>query len=104
MYWITWGRVGIYAGYGTDGEQKLTELSANQFFGEMGLLEGEARSATAVVLEDGTTLETIGPEGLQALFARNPSEVWMILDHTAQRLRRLTEDYNKARLELADLN
>ncbi len=100
MYEVNFGRVGVFANYGTDREQKLTELSANQFFGEMGLLEGEPRSATVVVLEDNTTLETIGMEDLRELFRRNPSEVWMILDHTARRLRTLTEDYFRMQREL----
>ena len=59
MYDIHWGRVGIYTGYGTDDEQKLTELAANSFFGEMGMISKEPRSATAVAIDDQTTLEII---------------------------------------------
>ena len=39
MYNILWGRVAVYSGYGTPREQKLAELGANDFFGEMELLD-----------------------------------------------------------------
>ena len=45
MYDIHWGRVGIYSDYGTPDQRKLTELSVNEFFGEMGMLCGDPRSA-----------------------------------------------------------
>ena len=103
MYRIHYGRVGVYAAYGTDDELKLTELAANQFFGELGVLDGEPRSATVVVLDDNTTLEAIYPEDLEALFRRNPSEIAMILEHTSGRLRKLTEDYTKVCREISEL-
>ena len=40
MYDIRLGRVGIYANYGTKEEKLLTELTKDQFFGEMGIIEG----------------------------------------------------------------
>ena len=52
MYDIRHGRVGIYANYGTKEEKLLTELTKDQFFGEMGIIEGYPRSATAVALGD----------------------------------------------------
>ena len=103
MYRIHWGRVGIFAGYGTDGERKLTELGVDQFFGTMGMLDGKARSATAVALDADTTLERIGPEDIQALFRENPNVVWMILEHIALRLRHLTQDYIGVCREIAAL-
>ena len=103
MYRIHYGRVGVYAAYGTDDELKLTELAANQFFGELGVLDGEPRSATVVILDDNTTLEAIYPEDLEALFRRNPSEIAMILEHTSGRLRKLTEDYTKVCREISEL-
>lgn len=96
MYDIHWGRVGIYTGYGTDKERKLTELYPNSFFGEAGMISGEPRSATAVALEDNTTVETILPEDLTELFEKNPAKVYMILQHVSARLRKLTEQYMNA--------
>ena len=59
MYDIRQGRVGIYANYGTKEEKLLTELSKDQFFGEMGIIEGYPRSATAVAMGDVTELTVI---------------------------------------------
>ena len=96
MYQIQTGSVGIYRAYGTEKSAKLTTLYTNQFFGEMGLVAHELRSATAVVEEDGTELECIRAEDLQTLFKENPMKVDMILSHLANRLRRLTVDFAKA--------
>ncbi len=96
MYDLHWGSVGIYSGYGTEYEKLLTEVQPNEFFGEMGMIEGEPRSATAVVLENGTVLETIYEEDLAKLFEINPAKVFMVLSHLSNRLRKLTVDYLNA--------
>ena len=101
MYAVEAGAVGIYTNYGTSLEKKLTDLYANSFFGEMSLLDMEARSATAVAEEDGTVVEIIRPEDLEKLFRSNPLKVDMILSHLSNRLRRLTKDYAKACEEAA---
>ncbi len=96
MYAIQYGSVGIYVNFGTPAQKKLTTLFASKFFGEMGLLENEKRSATAVVEEDDTDLEIIQAGDLKKLFENNPAEVYMILSHLADRLRKLTQDYEEA--------
>ena len=96
MYAIYGGSVGIYVNYGTAQENKLTQLYSDAFFGEMGLIGEEKRSATAVVEEDGTVLECIREEDLEALFKSNPVKIDMILSHLSHRLRRLTLDYVEA--------
>ena len=102
MYAIHWGTVGIFTGYGTPEEKKLTELTTNQFFGEMGMIQGEPRSATAVVLNDKATLEMIGSDDLAKLFQENPLKVEMILKHLSYRLRRLTQSYTDVCAKLAE--
>ena len=101
MFAVHGGSVGIYTNYGTTLEKKLTSLYANSFFGEMGMLDKEPRSATAVAEEDGAIIEVIRPEDLEDLFRTNPIEVDMILCHLSNRLRRLTKDYVKACNEAA---
>ena len=96
MYDIHYGKVGIYRDYATPSEKLLTELFPNQFFGEMGMICSDPRSATAITLEDETTIETIQPTDLYDLFEQNPPKVHMILSHLSGRLRRLTKDYLKA--------
>ena len=59
MYDIRVGTVGIYANYGTKEEKLLTELTKDQFFGEMGIIEGYPRSATAVAMGDMTELTAL---------------------------------------------
>lgn len=93
MYAIHWGRVGIYTDYGTPAQQMLAELTPGQFFGEMGMIENEPRSATAVVTEPDTKLEIITPDGLKELFEKNPGKVDEILRVLSYRLRKLTKDY-----------
>lgn len=96
MYDIHYGSVGIYTAYGTPDETKIAQLGANQFFGEMGLVAGEPRSATAVTLADNTTLEVIDMDELRALMEKNPPEVWAIVSHLSGRLRKLTRDFMDA--------
>lgn len=101
MYAIHGGSVGIYTNYGNALEKQLTRLYSGTFFGEMGMIDQEPRSATAVVAEDETILERIGPDDLEKLFETNPMEVDMIMRHLSKRLRRLTADYAAACEEAA---
>ena len=96
MYDIHFGSVGIFAGYGTENEKKLTELKADDFFGEMGMIEGYPRSATAVALEDDTKVEVITAENFGLYFHQKPAKVLMIMQHMSQRIRGLTKDYLEA--------
>ncbi len=93
MYDIHYGEVGIYKNYGTPKEKLLSKLLMNRFFGEMALLEDCPRSATAVVMQDETTLEVINAEYMRELFSKNPPKIEMILSYLSYRLRRLTGDY-----------
>lgn len=93
MYAVHGGRVSIYSDYGTVNQQKLTDLVSGDFFGEMGMLSQEVRSATAVADEDGTYVEIITEDGLENLFKTNPREVDNILRHISRRLRKLTDSY-----------
>lgn len=103
MYDIHFGRVGIYSNYGTPDQKEITVLYPNKFFGEMGMIDNETRSATAVTLDDETTIETIDAEDLTELMKQNPPKVNMILMHLSNRLRNLTRDYTKVCKEIADL-
>ena len=103
MYDVHFGRVGIYTGYGTPEQKEITVLYPNKFFGEMGMIDNEPRSATAVTLDNDTTIETIYPEDLAALMEQNPVKVNMILMHLSHRLRALTNDYMRVCKELCEL-
>ena len=88
--------MGIYANYGTPEEKLLTTLEPECFFGEMGMIEGRLRSATAVALEKDTRLEVITPESFDAYFKENPAKVLLIMQNMSHRIRELTRDYLEA--------
>ena len=93
MYDVLWGKVGIYANYGTPEEKLLTTLETEQFFGEMGMIEGLPRSATAVALTNDTKVRIITPETFQELFQKSPARVLMVIMNMSRRIRELTIDY-----------
>ena len=93
MYDILWGRVGVYTGYGTPEEKKLAELKEEDFFGEMGLLDGSPRSATVVSLSDDTRLNVITEGDFQEYFRAKPAKVFLIMQQLSQKLRKTTQDY-----------
>ena len=93
MYDIHWGRVGVYAEYGTANEKKLAELYPGDFFGEMGLLEQSPRSATVVALEDSTQVSAIMESDFREFFEQNPAKVFTIMQTLSQKLRRTTQEY-----------
>lgn len=103
MYDIIGGTVGIYASYGKADEKLLTKLDADTFFGEMGMIDKELRSATAVALEYDTYIEKIFPEDLGEIFERRPAKILMILQHLSARLRKLTIDYLTACKTASDI-
>ncbi len=96
MYDIHYGNVGIYKGYGTADEKLIAKLMQDEFFGELGMIDGVKRSGTAVVLSDDTMVEIITPADLKDLFAKNPPKVEMVLEHVSYRLRKLTKEYMSA--------
>ena len=93
MYDIRMGTVGIYANYGTKEEKLLTELSKDQFFGEMGIIEGYPRSATAVAMGDMTELTVIPKEEFENYCKENPEKTLLIMKHMSARIRDLTQNY-----------
>ena len=93
LYDIRWGKVGIFANYGTDAESLLTQLRPEEFFGEMGLLSHQPRSATAVALEDNTQVQLISEEVFSEYLQERPAKVLMIMTHLSSRIRKLTKDY-----------
>lgn len=93
MYYVRSGRVGIYSQYGTEGAKLLTALEPGSFFGEMGMVRGFPRSATAVALLPGTEIETVTWETLSGYFHTEPAKVVGIMQQMANRIAELTDDY-----------
>src|SRR5437762_12775832 len=87
MYLIERGKVRISV-QGTDGrEMTLTELSRGDFFGEMALLDGQRRSADAIVAED-ARLAVLSREHFLSFLRSSPDIALEMLTALANRLRR----------------
>jgi CRP-like cAMP-binding protein len=89
------GKVGVYVGYGTDGEQKLTDISSGHIVGEMALIDAFPRSATVVALED-SELNEVSVDEVRAYFQGSPDKIKFIFGELGERLKRLTDDYKDA--------
>ena len=93
MYILHGGIVGMYEDYGKSFSQRIVELMSVSFFGEMGLVYDDPRTATAVAESDGTRVEIISKKGLEALAVACPVKVEMILRNLSYRLRKLNVDF-----------
>ena len=90
MYLIEHGKVRICV-RATDGhEVTLTELERGDFFGEMALLDGQHRSADAIVAED-ARLAVLSREHFLSFVRSNPNVALEMLTALANRLRHTDE-------------
>ncbi|MBQ3902797.1 MAG: cyclic nucleotide-binding domain-containing protein [Lachnospiraceae bacterium] len=92
MYLILEGEVDFYLGY--SGKQKLLIGSAKKgdIFGEMAVLDNEARSATAVASSD-VELQPVTVDDLPAFLKENPKVAMILLKNLSGRIREKTSDY-----------
>ena len=93
MYLIRWGSVGVYKDYGTPRQRQLATLVQGDYFGEMGLLDREPRSATIVTLDHQTVLDHIGEDEFAEFLYDNPAKVQDILTQLCHKLRHATQEY-----------
>lgn len=96
MYDIAKGKVGVFADYETERVHQLAELKVGDFLGEMGMIEVYPRSATAVALEDDTTLNEIGENELNVYFRDKPEKLLKIMKQVSARIRETDEKYLNA--------
>jgi CRP/FNR family cyclic AMP-dependent transcriptional regulator len=90
MYLIEGGRVRIHI-RDEDGEDvTLAELARGDFFGEMAILDGKPRSASATVTED-ARLAVLSREHFHQHVSRNPDLALEMLGAITERLRRTDE-------------
>ncbi|SCW64755.1 Cyclic nucleotide-binding domain-containing protein [Ruminococcaceae bacterium YRB3002] len=103
MYILHNGTVGMYNDYRRKEETKIAEFNAVAFFGEMGIISDEPRSATAVAEVGDTVVEAISPEDLENIFRSCPGKIELILRHLSYRLRRLNIDFLDTCKEITEL-
>jgi len=84
MYIITSGRIGISLNH--DKNNYISELEAGESFGEMNLLDGLPRSATALAIEN-TEVLTLSKSNLRGLILSYPEISLGILRTLSLRLR-----------------
>ena len=96
MFEIQSGQIGIYANYKTPKEKQLAVFGKGETFGEMGLIENEPRSATAVALEDQTEVEEINAAEFSDYFEEKPVQVFLLVKQLSHRLRETTKNYEEA--------
>jgi CRP/FNR family cyclic AMP-dependent transcriptional regulator len=90
MYIIEHGKVRICVQAIDGREVTLTELGRGDFFGEMALLDGQRRSADAVVAED-ARLALLSREHFLSFMRSNPDVALEMLTALANRLRHTDE-------------
>ncbi len=95
VYEICRGRVGIFLDYETENQKMIADLSDGQFFGEMGVIEGSPRSATAVSLADGTLLRPVTEDELPAFLRENPDRLLALMRQLSARTRERTLQYHE---------
>ena len=96
MYCVRLGKVGIYDAYGEPGQKLLTELGSGGFFGEMGMVRGFPRSATAVAAAPDTEVEIITWDALSLILRDTPSKVIQIMQQLSTRLQDMSDKYIEA--------
>ena len=90
MYLIERGKVRICVRTMVGHQVTLAELGRGDFFGEMALLDGQSRSADAVVVED-ATLAVLSREHFLSFMRSSPNVALEMLTALANRLRRTDE-------------
>jgi CRP/FNR family transcriptional regulator, cyclic AMP receptor protein len=90
MYVIERGRVRICVQAADGHEVTLTELGRGDFFGEMALLDGQQRSANAIIAED-ARLAVLSREHFLSFMRSSPDIALKMLTALANRLRRTDE-------------
>jgi len=84
MYVIQSGLVQVLKRVGGD-ERPLATLGRGEFLGEMAILNGKPRTATAVVLEDAKCL-VIDGRTLESMITKNPEIAMRLIKKLARRL------------------
>lgn len=86
LYLVSSGEVELAVQDNTGQKLRLESVGEKGFFGEVSLLDGQARSADAVALEPTRTLR-LDREDLELLFQKNPAAAFAVFAQVTRRLR-----------------
>ncbi len=100
MYRIVYGKIAIKKRLIEGADKLLAELGAGEYFGEMSLLTGARRSATATATEESEVI-VITQEMFSQMLKEDPDVGLNLLKQLAQRLERTNEDLIYVTLQMA---
>jgi CRP/FNR family transcriptional regulator, cyclic AMP receptor protein len=86
LYLVTSGEVELSVTRNSGEKLVLETVEARGFFGEVSLLDGEARSADAVAVVSTETLR-LDRDALQVMFAKHPTSAFEVIGQVTRRLR-----------------
>ncbi|MBO7663925.1 MAG: cyclic nucleotide-binding domain-containing protein [Clostridia bacterium] len=96
FYKVLSGNVQVYLGYGTMDQKLITTLGAGEYFGEMGVIETKARSATVTAGAEEVVTEEYTSDDLNRFFTDNPNQILTIMEQIGKRIGSLDKDYKDA--------
>lgn len=96
MFEIVSGQVGIYMDYGDEGQKEICILRAEDFVGELELIDSSTRIASAIALGDDVVVKKLSIEDFNALVNEHPAKVILIIQQLCARVRRLDNLYLEA--------
>ncbi|HEY9905681.1 MAG TPA: ATP-binding protein [Candidatus Sericytochromatia bacterium] len=95
LYLVLDGQVEFRKYISSNHYQTLTKALPNSFFGELGVLDGQPRSAQAIVCEEATLAKIPGSKLMEILDRTKGTKVINLFSYMIQRLRESTDDYVK---------
>jgi len=87
MYIVCSGRVKLYSEPKRGRRTVLAVLKPGEHFGEMALIDGSPRSATAIALQDNTKLVVMDKAKFLYLVSQQPEFAFAIMETLSQRIR-----------------
>ena len=103
FFQIREGTAGVYLRYGEENQQKLTDMTAGQFFGEMAVIDVWPRSTT-VVAEDTLRVVEIESGKLNEYFREEPEMIQTLMGQLGRRIGELTAEYNEVTALIREKN
>ena len=97
LYIVISGEIAIVKDYGSQDELLLNTLYEGDFFGDMAIFEGAARSATAVTRLESELL-ILQPEKFKQTIYQKPDMAFEIFRELSARIRRREEEHSGERL------
>lgn len=98
LFICTGGRVKVFVGDENGREFVLNSMGPDEYFGELSLLDDEARSAS-VITTDKSTFSILYKDDFSKLILKNPQLALVLLRNLAQRIRQLTDNVKTLALE-----